>query len=64
MTDHRSNPVGLEEIWRAKYDEAIRAFRAGEFPYTESIFRATLFSLGFLPREIDCEVALIKMDRE
>lgn len=62
MTDRRYDPVGVEEIWRAKYNEAVRAFRAGEFPYTESVFRATLFGLGFTPRSIDSEVALIKMD--
>lgn len=52
------DPVGDYDIWRAKYTAARDAFRARQFPMTETVYRATLHGLGFLPREIDAEVNL------
>lgn len=52
MSDRRFDPVGADEIWLAKAETAHAAFAAGEFPMTEPVYRATLYSLGFRGSEI------------
>ena len=47
MEDRRSDPTGFHEQWEARLKEAIRAYTEGEFPMSNDVFRATLYSLGF-----------------
>lgn len=60
MTDRRFDPQGADEIWRSKLEVATDAFRSGEFPMTEPVYRATLYQLGFRSSEINAEVALAR----
>lgn len=54
MTRH--DPQGEHEIWLARYRAARDDFSARRFPMTESVFRATLYGLGFRGREIEAEI--------
>lgn len=60
--DRRADPRGADEIWRAKLDAATGAFRRGEFPMTEPVFRATLYGLGFRGPAISAEVELARKE--
>ena len=44
------------EVWRARYDEACRQFKAREM--TEAVFAATLICLGFKNYDIQGEINL------
>lgn len=54
--DRGINPQDAAETFRWRYNEACRAFKAGEM--TEAVFRATLFGLGYRGGEISSEVNL------
>ena len=47
MPDKRSDPEGYNEVWQAKHKEACRAYVACEFPMSDAVFEATLYTLGF-----------------
>lgn len=52
----RTDPVEAAEIWKARYVEACRAFKAREL--SEPIFRADLYVLGFRGHAIESEINL------
>jgi len=56
MLDRRGDPVGADEIWRAKYEAACAEFRARQI--TEAVFRAKLIGLGYHGDRLRAEVNL------
>ena len=52
-TDRRYDPVGAVEIERSKHAAAVAEFQARTV--SDTVFRATLFGLGFRGAALDCE---------
>lgn len=52
----RTEPMEYHEIWRAKYQEAKRQYLAEEYPMTDSVASATLYSLGFRGHNLEAEM--------
>ena len=63
MTDKRTDPVEYHEIWKAKLECAVEAFMNNEFPMTEPVFKATLFSLGYRGQVLDAEFRMYVNDK-
>lgn len=57
MTGDRYDPANREQ-WEARYNEACRQFTAREFPMTLTVFRVTLYGLGFRGQALESEVNL------